>query len=152
MATEKIKCSACGFGALLFRTGESINLTIDLAKQIQVCHHFRDQPQTNARRVAPLDCRNFRETVQRPAGIDPGTRTAVKEAESEGLGNTQAAAEEAADKKPARSRTSRRAEVAKAEARSPKAKSARRPPRKTTSPRSAHSGDPTVAAGAQTVA
>src|SRR5688572_15147684 len=138
MATDKIKCSACGFGALLFRTGESIKLTVDSAKQIQVCHHFSDQPQTNVRTLAPLDCRDFLETVQKLANnLNPGTPTLIKGAETEGSEITQAAAEEAVDKEVARSRRSRRTKVAETEAGSPKPRSARRPPKKSAGGRGA---------------
>ena len=151
MATEKIRCSACGFGALLFRTGESVKLTIDSAKQIQVCHRFRHEPQTSGRRAPRLDCLDFRETVQALVNnLNSGTPTSVKEAESEGSETAPAAAEEAVDKEVARSRRSRRTKVAETEAGSPKARSARRPSKKSAGGRSANSRPPTRATGAPT--
>src|SRR5829696_1816911 len=98
MATERVKCSACGFAALLRRTGESIKLTIDSAKQIQVCHHFSHAPQRKARRLAPLDCRAFHETVQTlVSNRKPSTPTLVEDTQSEGSGITQAAVEQVID-------------------------------------------------------
>ena len=144
MATQKIKCPACGFDALLFTTQGSTALTVDTAKQIKVCDHYRHRLQTNARKGAPLDCRSFREAVQKPASLNPHIPTLVNEAGSEGSRTEQAAAEEAADKKTARSRTSRRAEV-KAEPASPRAKLARHRRKNTTSPRGANNGVSVVA-------
>jgi hypothetical protein len=150
MATDKLKCSACGFGALLFRTGESTKLTVDSAKQIQVCHHFRHDPQTKGRRAAPLDCRNFREAIQAPVDArNGGTPNSVESAEGEGLGTTQAAADK--PQKVAPSRRSRGAEVAETGAGSPKATSTRRPSKKSAGGRSTRSKPPIVAAGVPTV-
>src|SRR5215207_7926295 len=88
MATQRVRCSACGFAALLRRTGESIKLTIDSAKQIQVCDHLSHESQTNSRRLAPLDCRAFRDTVQILANNwKPSTPTLVKDAESKESGS-----------------------------------------------------------------
>jgi hypothetical protein len=139
MAMQKIKCPACGFDALLFTAQGTTALTVDSAKQIKVCDHYRHQFQTNARRGAP-----FREAMQRRASLNPHTPTLVNEAGSEGSRTKQAAAEEAADKKTARSRTSRRAEV-KAEPASPRAKLARHRRKNTTSPRGANNGVSVVA-------
>src|SRR5215207_4551286 len=94
MATQRVRCSACGFAALLRRTGESIKLTIDSAKQIQVCDHLSHESQTNSRRLAPLDCRAFRDTVQILANSwKPSTPTFVKDAESKESGFTEATVE-----------------------------------------------------------
>jgi phage protein D len=144
MATQKIKCPACGLDALLFMAQGTTALTVDSAKQIKVCDHYRTQLQANARRGAPLDCPAFREAMQRPASLNPHTPPLVNEAGSEGSRTKQAAAEEAADKKTARSRTSRRAEV-KAEPASPRAKLARHRRKNTTSPRGANNGVSVVA-------
>src|SRR5215203_5481209 len=112
MATERVKCSACGFAALLRRTGESIKLTIDSAKQIQVCDHLSHESQTNARRLAPLDCRAFRDTVQILAkNWKPSTPTLVNGAESGGSGFTKATVEKGIDDEVASSRSSPEAEV-----------------------------------------
>jgi hypothetical protein len=152
MTTKKIHCSACGFGALLFRTGESIALTIDSAKQIQVCRQLRDQPQANARRVAPLDCRDFREAVERLANNHkPVTQTSINDPEIEDSRIMQAPVEEAVDTEVGRSRPARETEVAEPETRSrPRSalpKAARRPSKKSVRGRSASSEPAIIAAG-----
>lgn len=151
MTTTKIKCGACGFGALLFRAGESTKLTVDSARQTHVCNHLKHQPRSIIRRVGPLDCRDFREAVERPTQNNKaGSPTLDDETESEAVEVKHAAPERASNSTPARVGRSRRAEGAETEAGSSKAKSARRP-RKSTSRRSAHSDVATVSDCAPTV-
>lgn len=139
MATERVKCSGCGFAALLFRTESSIKLTIDSAKQAQVCHQLRQEPQTQVRRLAPLDCRAFCDTVQCLANnSNPDTSTLAKDAESEASVMPQAPDANVVDEQVVRSRKPRKA-IAEAEAGSLKARSARRAPKKAAGRRSARS-------------
>ena len=146
MATKRIRCGSCGFGAILSTAGESPKLIVDSAKQIQICSRHPHRPQTNGRRLDPLDCPDFRDAVQGPTITStPGTTTLLREAESEGLGIEQVAAQNAAYKKPARVRRSRKAEAPKSEVASPKAKSAR--PSPTKRPRSVPSDIASVAEG-----
>lgn len=140
MPTERIKCPACGFGALLFTTAECAKLTVDSAKQIQVCNRLRDQPKRNTGKVGPLDCRDFLDAFQKPAkDCNPSSATLDDERESETIEVEQAVAEEASNATPGRVGRSRGAEAAEIEAGSPEAKSARRRPRKRASRRSSHS-------------
>ena len=142
MPTEKIKCRACGFGALLFTTGESAKLIVDSAKQVQVCKRLKDRPKG---RKGPLDCRDFRDVFQRPATPNnSGSPSFDDETQSEALETKEATAERDGDDIPVRSRRSSRAEVAEIGAGSQKEKSARRPSKKSTGRRSAHSDAPIV--------
>jgi hypothetical protein len=152
MPTDRVKCSGCGFAALLFRTEESVKLIIDSAKQTQVCHHLRQEPQTQVRRLAPLDCLAFRETVQTLASNSKrDTQTLAKDAESEGSETARAPAVKVADEEVVRSRKSHEAKIAEAGAGSPKARSARRPSKKVAGRRSARPSPVIGAAEAPTV-
>src|ERR687890_344367 len=83
MATQQIKCPTCGFGALLFTTGESTKLTIDSAKQIRLCNYLREQPKSSARRAGALDCRDFRESLKMPGKNDVSGSQTMDEPENE---------------------------------------------------------------------
>ena len=147
MATQKIKCRACGFGALLFTTRESTHLTVDSARQGHLCAYFRGQPKSSARRTGPLDCRDFREALNGPAKDDNCGLPTLDETEDEAVVAKEAAPETASTKNSARSKRSRRAEVAEADAGSKRAKSVRRAPKKSTRHRKIHSDVPFVADG-----
>jgi hypothetical protein len=147
MATRKIKCGACGFAALLFTTGESIRLTVDSAKQSQLCNYLKEQPKSSSRRVGALDCLNFREAMDGPTKSNNSGAPTLDETENEAVGAEEAAPENASTKSSARSRRSRRAEVAETGVGSPKAKSAGRAPRKSTRQRKIDSDAPIVADG-----
>jgi len=150
MVTERVKCSGCGFAALLFRTESSIKLTIDSAKQAQVCGQLRQELQTQGRRLAPLDCRAFCETVQYlTSDSKPDTSTLAKDAESEASVMAEAPDANVIDEQVVRSRKPRKA-IAEAEAGSPKARSARRAPKKVAGRRSARSRPVVGAAEAST--
>jgi hypothetical protein len=145
MATEKIKCPACGFGALLFTTGETTRLTVDSATQIRVCNRFKHQPKSDTSRIDPLDCHDFREALQRPAkNNNSGSPSLDDETAGEEAGAKEAAPEKSSNKSAARSPKSRPAQVAKTQAGSPKARSARRQPRKSTLQKTAHSAAPVM--------
>ena len=147
MATQKIKCRACGFGALLFTTGESTRLTVDSAKQSHLCNYLRQQPKSSNQRLGALDCRDFREAVDRPARKDTSGLPTLGETEDKAIAANAAVAEKACIENPPRSRRSRQAEGSGSEAGSPKAKSARRQPKKSARPRKTHSDVPIVADG-----
>ena len=147
MATQKIKCRACGFGALLFATGESTKITVDSAKQTQLCNYFSQRPKSSARRIGALDCPDFREAVSGPATDDSSGLPTLDETKSEAVGAKDATPEKASTKNSARPKRSRRAEVAETDTSSPKAKSVRRAPSKSTRRRKIHSDLPTVTDG-----
>jgi len=147
MATQKIKCGACGFGALLFTTGESTQVTVDSAKQSYLCNYFRQQPKSSTGRLGALHCPDFREAVDRPAKNGNSGSPTLDKAENGAEVAKEAAPEEASIKGPARPGRSRRAEVAEDEAGSPKAKAVRRAPRKNTKRRKMGSDGPLGADG-----
>jgi hypothetical protein len=138
MATQKIKCRACGFGALLFTRGESAKLTVDSAKQSHLCNFLKQHLNTSSHKLGALDCRDFREALDGPAEDDGSGSPTLGEPEIEAVEFNEAAPEKAGTKSPARSRKSRRANVSESEPTLPKVKSARRPPRKSTKPRKIH--------------
>jgi hypothetical protein len=146
MATQKIKCGACGFGALLFTTGESTKVTVDSAKQSHLCNYFRQQAKSSTVRLGALDCPDFREAVDRPTKVGNSGSPPLDKTENEPEVAKEAAPEKARTKGPARPRRSRRAEVAEAEAEagSPKAKAVGRAPRKGTVRRKIDSDVPLV--------
>jgi hypothetical protein len=144
MATQKIKCGACGFGALLFTTGESIQVTVDSAKQSYLCSYFRQQPKSSTVRLGALDCPDFREAVDRPTkGGNLGSPTPDK-TENETEVAKESAPERASTKGSARPGRPRRAEVSEADPGSPKAKAVRRAPKKGTVRREIDSDVPLV--------
>ena len=147
MATQKIKCRACGFGALLFTTGETTKLIVDSAKQIHLCKYLIQQPRSSTRKGGALDCRDFREAVQRPGKNDVSGSPTLDETENEAVAANAAVPEKATIENLARSRRSRPCKGAETDAGSPKAKSARRPPKKRTRPRKIHSDVAIVAEG-----
>jgi hypothetical protein len=138
MATQRIKCRACGFGALLFTTGESTKLTVDSAKQIQLCNSLREQPKSSVRRLGALDCHDFRKAVQTPGTNDQSGSPTLDEPQKVSIAADAPAPEKASNENPARSRRSRQPERAETQAGSPKAKSAGRPPKKSTRRRKIH--------------
>jgi hypothetical protein len=149
MPTEKIKCSACGFGALLFTTGESTKIIVDSAKQIQICNRLKHQPKSNTGRVGPLDCRNFLDAVHGPATHDDSGSSALDDqAQSEAIEAKEVAPEKPADEIFARPRKSGRAKVSET---SPKAKSPRLSSRKIAGRRSAEPGSAIDAEASPTV-
>jgi hypothetical protein len=158
MATQKVRCRACGFGALLFSTAEGTWLTVDSAAQRRACKHLSDHPRTNAENVGPLDCRDFHIAFLRVGKGDDASSPISEEAESEAVGRTAVVAEPASntgagishsdsdseaaaaeqtvagiaeDKLSERARRPRPAEVASPKAKK-KAKAAPRPARKKT--------------------
>ena len=138
MPTEKIKCSACGFGALLFTTGESTKIIVDSVKQIQICNRLKHQPKSTAGRVGPLDCRDFLDAVHGPATHNNSGSSALDDqAQSEAVEAKEVAPETPSDIISARSRKSGRAKVSET---SPKARSARLSSRKIAERRSAEPG------------
>ena len=145
MATQKIKCRACGFGALLFTAGESTRVTVDSAKQIHLCNYLREQAKSSTGRPGALDCRDFREAVQRPGKSDDSDSSTLDEPENERVTADAAAPDKASVENPTRSRRLRQAEGAETHAGSPKPKSARRARKKSTRPRKIHSDSPIVA-------
>ena len=147
MATQKIKCRACGFGALLFTTGESTKITVDSAKQIHLCTYLRQQPKSSTGRQGALDCPDFREAVDRPNNDGNSGSPALDKTENDREVAKQAAPEKASTKGSPRPGRSRRAEVAEDEAGSPKAKAVRRAPRKNTKRRKISSDGPLGADG-----
>jgi hypothetical protein len=68
MATHKIRCSVCGFEALLVSREGRDKLTVDSVKQVQMCGYFKEQAQTDAWKIVPLDCPHLQEQIQRPRG------------------------------------------------------------------------------------
>jgi hypothetical protein len=125
MPTEKIRCPACGFVALLVTIGESTKLTVDSRKQIQLCKSLGDQLQSSSLRARPLDCPAFREALQRPrtGNLHPASPDEITEVGKPAVAHD--APEQLSEDSPSRPKKPRRAK-AKSEATSPNMKSARR--------------------------
>jgi len=147
MATQKIKCRACGLGGLLSTTGGSSKLLVDSAKQTHLCNYFKQQPMSIARKLGALDCRDFREAVNQPAQHDSSALPSLDQPEIGAVVAEEAAPEKVSTENSPRSRRSRRTEVTEIDAGSPKAKAARRPSKKSTKPRKIHSDVPAVGDG-----
>jgi hypothetical protein len=149
MKTQKIKCRACGFGALLFTAGESTRVTVDSAKQIHLCNYLREQPKSRTASPRALDCRDFREAIQRPGKNDDSDSSTLDAPENEGVTADAAAPEKASVENPSQSRRLRQAEAADTHAGSPKPKPTRRARNKSASTRArkTHSDVPIVADG-----
>jgi hypothetical protein len=125
MPTQKIKCPACGFAALLVVMGESPKLTLDSMKQIQLCKSLTDHLQSRSSRARALDCPAFREELQRPRTGNLRPASSDESTEIEKAVITQDAPEQLSEEKPSGPGKPRRAK-AKSEAASPDLKSTRR--------------------------
>jgi hypothetical protein len=125
MPTEKIRCPACGFAALLLTIGESTRLTVDSRTQIQLCKSLSDHLQSSSLRARPLDCPAFREALQRPRTGNLHPASSDETTEVDELAVAQDAPEQLSQKNPLGPRKSRRTK-AKSEAASPNMKSASR--------------------------
>lgn len=66
MPVEIIKCSECDFEAPYVTSDGKGRLTIDAAKQVQVCAFFKEQAKLNPSKPVSLDCPHFHEGLARP--------------------------------------------------------------------------------------
>jgi hypothetical protein len=109
MATQKVRCRACGFGALLFSRAEGTWLTVDSAAQRRACKSPSDH------QVGPLDCRDFHLAVLRVGNSDDVSSPISDETESEVVDHTAAVAEPACNTGAETSHSDRDSEAAAAE-------------------------------------
>ena len=97
MATQRVRCRACGFGALLFSTAEGTWLTVDSAAQRRACKHLGDHPRTNAENAGPLDCRDFHIAFVRLGKGDDASSSISDGIQGETVGGTTVVAEPASN-------------------------------------------------------